>query len=190
MDGLSARPAASTGVQPIICPLSATTADFTVIDSQSRQGIGGATVDVAQVLPDGSTGARTLLTTGSDGRATGEVLATMSTVTITSPQHGAQSFSANLADSTAFRTVFVPADGTSIVLSHTYQAAVAEGQTPTVEQGYADGRSLTAARPSSPTIWCAIPHPSCATAYHRALVCASAPPTPVAPWSRCRARAP
>lgn len=133
---------ADTSIRLQLSPLSATTADFTVIDSQSRQGIGGATVDVAQVLPDGSTGARTLLTTGSDGRATGEVLATMSTVTITSPQHGAQSFSANLADSTAFRTVFVPADGTSIVLSHTYQAAVAEGQTPTVEQGYADGRSL------------------------------------------------
>ena len=133
---------ADTAIRLQLRQLATTTASFTVVDSLTRQGISGATVDVAQVLPDGTTGARTLLTTDAAGHAVGEVAATMSTITVTSPLHGALSFNANLRDTTAFRTVFQPARGTTILLSHTYQAAVAEGETPAVEQGYGDGRSL------------------------------------------------
>ena len=122
--------------------MSTTTASFTVIDSQTRKGIESATIDVAQVLPGGSTGSRVLLNTDVDGKATGQVLATMSFITVTSPQYGSQSFSANLADSTVFRTVFAPAEGTTIRLNHTFQAAVADNATATVEQSYADGRNL------------------------------------------------
>lgn len=133
---------ADTSIRLQLSELTTATVSFTVVDSLTRQGIDGATIDVAQVLPDGSTGTRTMLTTGTDGRANGEAPATMSTITVTSPLHGARTFNANLADATDFRTTFVPARGTTILLSHTYQAAVAEGQELTVEQGYSDGRSL------------------------------------------------
>lgn len=123
-------------VQPV------TTATFTAIDSLTHRPISGVTVDVAQVLFNGETGTRSLLTTGSDGMATGQVLATMSTITMTSPQHGSLTFNANLADSTAFRRAFIEANGTTILLNHTYQAAVKQNETPVVENYYSEGRSL------------------------------------------------
>ena len=123
-------------------PLKNTTVTFSVIDEATHAGIENATVQVSQILPSGVTGNSTSLTTGGDGRAVGEALATWSHITVTSPIHGSKSFNVNLADSTEFTTAFTQADGTQLTLSHTYQAAVAEDVTPTVMQGYTDGRSL------------------------------------------------
>ena len=113
-------------------PLKNTTVTFSVIDEATHAGIENATVQVSQILPSGVTGNSTSLTTGGDGRAVGEALATWSHITVTSPIHGSKSFNVNLADSTEFTTAFTQADGTQLTLSHTYQAAVAEDVTPTV----------------------------------------------------------
>lgn len=123
-------------VQPV------TTATFTAVDSLTHLPISGVTIDVAQVLLNGDLGTRSQLTTDDKGRATGQVLATMSVITMTSPQHGSQTFTANLADSTTFRKAFLEARGTTLQLSHTWQAAVDEGETPVVEPFYSDGHSL------------------------------------------------
>ena len=123
-------------VQPV------TTVTFTAVDSLTHRPISGVTVDVSQVLFNGDLGTRSLLTTGNDGKATGEVLATMSTITMTSAQHGSQTFTANLADSTTFRKAFIEARGTQLMLGHTWQASVKEDETPVVEPIYSDGRSL------------------------------------------------
>ena len=123
-------------------PLKNTTVTFNVVDETTHAGIDNAVVQVSQILPSGITGQTTSLTTGGDGRAVGEALATWSHITVTSPIHGSKSFNVNLADSTVFTTTFTQADGTLLTLSHTYQAAVAEDEEPSVQQGYTDGRSL------------------------------------------------
>lgn len=123
-------------------PIGNTAVTFNVVDSVTHRGIDQAVIQVSQLLDFGQTGNTVTLTTGSDGKATGEALAALSHIIVTSPIHGSQEFTANLADSTAFRTVFMPANGTSITLNHTYQAAVPDNEEPTVEQGYQDGRSL------------------------------------------------
>ena len=115
---------------------------FTVIDSLTRKGIDKATIQVVQMLPGGKTGATATLTTAANGIATGEVLAASSLVTATSPMHGSQSRHVNLADSTAARFTFLPANGTCVQVGHTFQPAVPEGQTAQIQSAYADGRSL------------------------------------------------
>ena len=123
-------------------PISKTTATFTLIDSQTNLGISGATILVTQRLDYSEAGSVTTLTTDDMGKATGEVLATLSHVSVTSPLHGTQEFIINMADSTNFRMAFVTAGGTTIRLQHTYQEAVAADATPTVVQGYDKGQSL------------------------------------------------
>ncbi len=123
-------------------PIVNTKATFTVVDSVTHKGIDKAVIRVTQLLGNGEAGETVTMTTDSEGKAEGQALATMSQITVTSDIHGTQEFFANLADSTDFRTVFLPANGTSIVLSHTYQAAVPEDEEPVIEQSYADARSL------------------------------------------------
>ncbi len=116
---------------------------FLVTDSLTQQGIANATITVAQLFSRGERGATVSLTTGSDGRATGRMLAVTSAITVNSPMHGSQSFAVNLAEAKApIRVAFLQASGTTIQLSHTFQAAVAEGQEPTVQSGYDGGRNL------------------------------------------------
>lgn len=123
-------------------PLQNTPVTFTVVDSLTHRGIEDAVVQITQLLGFGEAGQSTTLITDNSGKATGEALATLSHVIITSTVHGSQEFNANLADSTSFRTVFLPANGTEIQLSHTYQAAVPDSVEPTIESYYNDGRSL------------------------------------------------
>lgn len=123
-------------------PIQNTPVTFNVVDSLTRSGISDVVVQITQLLSNGEAGQTTTLTTNNNGLATGEALATMSHVIITSPIHGSQEFIANLADSTEFRTVFMPANGTLIQLSHTYRAAVPDGMEPTIENYYNGGRSL------------------------------------------------
>lgn len=116
---------------------------FLVTDSLTHQGIANATITVSQLFGHGDRGTTVTLTTGGDGRASGRMLAVASAVTVNSPMHGAQSFAVNLAEAdTPISIAFVQATGTTIYLSHTFQAAVAEGQEPTVQSGYDDGRNL------------------------------------------------
>ena len=116
---------------------------FLVVDSLTNQGIAGATITVAQLFSRGERGATVTLTTGADGRATGRMLAVTSAVTVNSPMHGSQSFAVNLTEAKApIRVAFLQASGTTIQINHTFQAAVPEGQQPTVENGYDGGRNL------------------------------------------------
>ena len=119
-----------------------TTATFTVVDSLTQRGIGNATVDVQQILFNGKTGTNTRLTTNAKGIASGEVMATMSNITINAPDYGIKTFLANLADSTSFRKEFLAANGTTLILNHTWQAAVKKDETSVVEQSYSEGRSM------------------------------------------------
>ncbi len=128
-------------VVPLL-PIAKTNATFTVVDAQTHLGINGATIIVTQRLDYGEAGSVTTLTTGIDGKAIGEVLATMSHVSVKSPLHGTQELIINMADSTNFRMAFVTAEGTTIRLQHTYQEAVAADATPAVVQGYDKGQSL------------------------------------------------
>ena len=123
-------------------PIQNTPVTFNVVDSLTRSGISDVVVQITQLLSNGEAGQTTTLTTNNNGLATGEALATLSHVIITSTVHGSQEFNANLADSTSFRTLFLPANGTEIQLSHTYQAAVPDSVEPTIESYYNDGRSL------------------------------------------------
>ena len=70
------------------------------------------------------------------------MVATSSIVTVTSPIHGSKSRHINLADSTSARFTFLPANGTCLQLSHTFQPAVAEGEKVSIQNAYDDGRSL------------------------------------------------
>ena len=115
---------------------------FTVVDSVTHRGIDKAVIQIVQVLPGGQTGASATLTTAANGVATGEVVATSSIVTVTSPIHGSKSRHVNLADSTSARFTFLPANGTCVQLSHTFQPAVAEGEKVSIQNAYEDGRSL------------------------------------------------
>ena len=115
---------------------------FLVVDSLTHQGIKDAVITVAQLFGQGERGTTVTLTTGADGRASGRLLAVPSAITVNSPMHGSQSMAVDLADTPSMTIAFLPANGTTIQLSHTYQPAVAEGQTPTVQNSYDDGRSL------------------------------------------------
>ena len=123
-------------------PLSTTTIHVAVVDSLTKNGINKATVQVVQLLKSGKSGVATVLTSDNYGNATGEVVKGMSTITVNTLQYGAISFIANLNDSTDFRRAFIAADGTVIKVGHTWQAAVHEGEQPTVEDGYSDERSM------------------------------------------------
>lgn len=123
-------------------PLSTTTIHVAVVDSLTKNGINKATVQVVQMLKSGESGVATVLTSDSYGNATGQVVKGMSTITVNTLQYGAISFIANLNDSTDFRKAFIAADGTVIKVGHTWQAAVHEGEQPTVEDGYSDERSM------------------------------------------------
>lgn len=123
-------------------PLSTTTIHVAVVDSLTKNGINKATVQVVQMLKSGESGVATVLTSDSYGNATGQVVKGMSTITVNTLQYGAISFIANLNDSTDFRKAFIAADGTVIKVGHTWQAAVHEGEQPTVENGYSDERSM------------------------------------------------
>ena len=115
---------------------------FVVVDSLSRQGIGRATIQVAQLFARGERGATSTLTTAADGRATAKLPATVSAVTVTSPMHGSQTMELNLAATNEVRIAFLPANGTTVQLSYTYQPAVKEGAESTVQSNYSDDRNL------------------------------------------------
>lgn len=123
-------------------PLQTVNAKFVVVDSLTNQGIDGAVIQVAQILPGGETGAISTLTTASRGVVSGEVLAAPSIITITSPMHGSKTVYANLAKESSISVYFQPANGTSVKLNHTYQAAVLKGEAVKVESMYDEGRSL------------------------------------------------
>ena len=57
-------------------PIASTQATITVIDSQTQRGIEGATVMVTQMLVSGEYGKSVTMKTGSNGKASGEVLKT------------------------------------------------------------------------------------------------------------------
>ena len=118
------------------------TASFTIIDSLSQKGIDQAVVQVIQELPGGEPGASTTLTTSANGVATGQVLAAPSTVIVTSPLHGSKTLHIDLSEQTALRVSFLPANGTSVMVSHTYQPAVRQGETAKTLSFYDDIRSL------------------------------------------------
>lgn len=115
---------------------------FVVVDSLSRQGIGRATIQVAQLFARGERGATSTLTTAADGRATAKLPATVSAVTVTSPMHGSQTMELNLAATNEVRIAFLPANGTTVQVSYTYQPAVKEGAESTVQSNYSDDRNL------------------------------------------------
>ena len=123
-------------------PLRDTLVTFTVVDSLTNQGIDKATIQLTQLLPGLETGKILLLTTGSNGVAQGMALSTQSLVTVTSPMHGSVEFAANLNDSTNYRTVFVPADGTTIQINHLFRPAVYEGEEPRIQKVYDEGQQL------------------------------------------------
>lgn len=123
-------------------PLSKTTINVAVVDSLTKNGINKATVQVVQMLKSGEMGVATLLTTDAYGKATGQVVKGMSSITVNTSQYGSISFIANLNDSTDFRKAFIAAEGTVIKVGHTWQAAVAEGELATIEEGYSEGRSM------------------------------------------------
>ena len=115
---------------------------FEVIDSVSKQGIADATILVSQLFAQGQRGTTVTLTTDKDGRATAQLLAVPSAITVRSPIHGSQSSAADLSTESLLTFKFLPANGTTIQLSHTWQAAVAPGVEPTVDKNYSDGRNL------------------------------------------------
>lgn len=123
-------------------PIQTVNATFTVVDSLARQGIEKAVVQVAQMLPDGQTGAISTLTTAANGVVCGEVLAAPSIITVTSPIHGSKTLYVNLNDTSEVRVSFAPANGTSIQLAHTFKPSVREGQTALIQSAYTEGRSL------------------------------------------------
>lgn len=123
-------------------PLEMTTATFTVVDSLTNRGIDKAVIQVMQQLPGGETGASTTLTTATNGVATGKVLAALSTVIVTSPSHGSKTLHLDLAEQQALRISFLPANGTSVQVSHTFKPAVAEGEAEQLLPAYTDARSL------------------------------------------------
>jgi hypothetical protein len=123
-------------------PLRTATATFTVVDSLTHQGIDKAVIQVMHQLPGGETGAVTTLTTNALGIASGQVLEAPSAVIVTSPMHGSKTLHVNLAKSPNLRVSFLPANGTCVQISHTFQPAVDEGMTAQVEPVYIEGRSL------------------------------------------------
>lgn len=123
-------------------PIASTNATITVIDSQTQRGIEGATVQVTQLLASGEYGKSVTLKTGSNGKASGEVLKTWNDIRISASMYGDRSVLADMTESTDVSVVFSPADGTNILLSHTWQPAVVDEETPKIEQTYSEGRSL------------------------------------------------
>lgn len=123
-------------------PLEEKEVSFLVYDSLTHRGIADATITVAQLFGQGERGTTVTLTTGGDGRVTGKLLAVPSAVTVNSPMHGSQSVAVDLSTTPSVTMAFLQATGTTIQLSHTWQAAVEEGQEPKVQNGYDSGRSL------------------------------------------------
>ncbi|MBO4810581.1 MAG: chitobiase/beta-hexosaminidase C-terminal domain-containing protein [Prevotella sp.] len=124
-------------IEVTLHPIPLTTVTVSAVDSVAHHVIDGATIIVKQRLDYAETGATVTLTTGADGKAQGQALATMSHVSVTSPSHGTREFNANLADSTDFRVMFAPANGTTIRLVPTWQAALDEGETASNEPNLA-----------------------------------------------------
>ena len=123
-------------------PIASTNATFTVIDSLTRLGIDGATIQMTHILPNGERGNTVTLKTDCNGKATGKVPKAWNDITVNASMYGDRNLIANMAESTDFRVTFSPADGTSVQLSLTWQPAVKEGMNPQVEQSYSQGRSL------------------------------------------------
>ena len=117
-------------------------ATFTVVDSLTHQGIDKAVIQVMHQLPGGETGEVKTLTTNVRGIASGQVLEAPSAVIVTSPMHGSKTLHVDLAKSPNLRVSFLPANGTCVQMSHTFQPAVDEGMTAQVEPVYIEGRSL------------------------------------------------
>ena len=135
-------PAANNTVEVSLAHLANTTITLQVIDSLTNRGISDAAVRVSQILAKNEQGNVCSLTTDAKGKATGEATKSMSVISVNTAAYGAQSFTANLADSTDFRVVFAPANGTAIQIDHTWQAAVNVNQEPAIENGYSNERSL------------------------------------------------
>jgi len=129
-------PGQTDNITVTLQPIPLTKVTFTVVDSLTHRGIEGATIVVAQRLEYGEAGSTVTLTTDADGKAQGEALAMLSRVTVTSPSHGSQEFNADLAKNTDFRTTFIPANGTTIRIAHTWQRAIVEGEPPSMEPNY------------------------------------------------------
>ena len=88
---------------------------------------------VTQVLASGEYGKSVTLKTGSNGKASGEVLKTWNDIRISASMYGDRSVLADMTESTDVSVVFSPADGTNILLSHTWQPAVVDEETPKIE---------------------------------------------------------
>lgn len=117
-------------------------ATFTVVDSLTHQGIDKAVIQVMHQLPGGETGTVTTLTTNVLGIASGQVLEVPSVVIVTSPMHGSKTLHVDLAKKPNLRVSFLPANGTCVQISHTFQPAVDEGMTAQIQPAYTDARSL------------------------------------------------
>ena len=122
--------------------LSRATATFTVVDEDSGQGIGDATVTVVHLLPSGETGTIQTLKTNDQGEATGELIQALSNITISHDIYGSKTFLGNLADSTIFNVPFRQANGTVINISYTYTPRVVEGEQSTVQDSYPDEKNV------------------------------------------------
>ncbi len=122
--------------------LSRATATFTVVDEDSGQGIGDATVTVVHLLPSGETGTIQTLKTNDQGVATGELIQALSNITISHDIYGSKTFLGNLADSTIFNVPFRQANGTVINISYTYTPRVVEGEQSTVQDSYPDEKNV------------------------------------------------
>ncbi len=127
---------ANNGIDLTLSALPTTTVHFTLLDKITGKGINKGTVNVGQLLLNGALGNSLTLTTDADGKASGQVVRSMSSIVATSPQHGTQTMYANLNDSTNFTLQFTTAEGSEIFMSYTYQPTVNEGQVPTLQQGY------------------------------------------------------
>ena len=127
---------ADNGIKLTLNALPTTTVHFTLLDKITGKGINKGTINVGQLLLNGALGNSLTLTTDADGKASGQVVRTMSSIVAISPQHGTQTMYANLNDSTNFTLQFTTAEGSEIFMNYTYQATVNEGEVPTLQQGY------------------------------------------------------
>ena len=118
------------------------TATITVMDEDSGQGISGAAVTVAHLLPSGETGSIQTLVTDAQGKAVGEVIQALSNVTVSHDVYGSKTFAVNFSDSTAITVPFQQAHGTVVNISYTYRPAVVSGQEQPVLDSYPDEKDM------------------------------------------------
>ncbi|MBO4812247.1 MAG: chitobiase/beta-hexosaminidase C-terminal domain-containing protein [Prevotella sp.] len=133
---------ADNGITLTLNALPTTTVHFIVLDQRTGLGINKASINISQLLMDGTEGNSQTLTTDFYGKAEGTVLSTPSAIRVVTDVLGTKSFMANLNDSTDFTVRLRPAEGTQILLNYTYQAVAGKDEESQASQGYANNRNL------------------------------------------------